>query len=348
MKEDFRFLQTVLDRAVDNRMVFGTSFCVKYQGRLWCGSSGNLDVDQQYFIASTTKLFVTAIILQLKEEGRLSLDDRIGNHLDHSIVEGVNTFKGKEHSHEITIRNLLAHTSGIPDYFQQKDSAGKSFEKELKKGNDRYWTFEEALAYSKTLPPLFEPNARRRAHYSDTNFQLLGRIIENLTGLSLQQNYDERICKPLGLTKTYLYHDISDRKPMPLYYKSKVLNIPGAMASFGPDGGIVSTSPDMLTFIEAFFSGKIFTSTAIEELSVWNNIFYPMQSGIGIHRFKLPWIFNPTGAIPELIGHSGLSGALAYCNPKSDLYLAGTVNQVASPGLSFKTAIKLMQKILKS
>jgi hypothetical protein len=70
-----------------------------------------------------------------------------------------------------------------------------------------------------------------------------------------------------------------------------------------------------------------------------------MQSGIGIHRFKLPWIFNPFGVVPELIGHSGLSGALAYCNLEKDLFITGTVNQIAYPETSFKLAIKLIQSL---
>jgi hypothetical protein len=72
-----------------------------------------------------------------------------------------------------------------------------------------------------------------------------------------------------------------------------------------------------------------------------------MQSGLGIHLFKLPWIFNPTGLIPYFIGHSGLSGALAFYSPKENLYIAGTVNQIAYPDISFKTMIKLTQIVLR-
>jgi CubicO group peptidase (beta-lactamase class C family) len=110
---------------------------------------------------------------------------------------------------------------------------------------------------------------------------------------------------------------------------------------------MVSNSSDMLIFIEAFFTGKIFPIKYINELQEWNRIFFPMKSGIGIHLFKLPWIFNPTGAVPYFIGHSGLSGALAYYSPKENLFVVGTVNQVAYPDISFKTMIKLTQQIMK-
>jgi CubicO group peptidase (beta-lactamase class C family) len=119
------------------------------------------------------------------------------------------------------------------------------------------------------------------------------------------------------------------------------------MTSFGSDGGIVSTSAEMLIFIEGFFKGDLFPSEYINEMQVWNRIFFPMRSGIGLHLFKLPWFFNPTGAVPSFIGHSGLSGALAYFSPKNNIYVAGTVNQIAHPDISFKTMIKLTQIVLK-
>jgi CubicO group peptidase (beta-lactamase class C family) len=118
------------------------------------------------------------------------------------------------------------------------------------------------------------------------------------------------------------------------------------MTSFGADGGIVSTSSDMLRFIEAFFQGQLFPEEYIHDMQAWNRIFFPMRSGIGIHLFKLPWIMNPFGTVPYFLGHSGLSGALAFYCPKKNLYIAGTVNQVAHPEISFKTMIRLTQVLL--
>jgi D-alanyl-D-alanine carboxypeptidase len=339
-------LQQILNKTIDNNKVFGTSFSIKYKGEIWAGSAGNIDLNQQYFIASTTKLFVTATILNFESKGLLKLENKISEYLDNEILKGLHVYKGEDYSYAITIKNLLAHTSGLPDYFQQKDNQGQSIEKEITKGNDRTWTFEQAIQYSKTLKPLFKPNESGKAHYSDTNFQLLGKIIETISQKTLSENFEELIFKPLGFTKTYLYLNPTDNTPKSLYYKNKPIQIPKAMSSFGADGGIVSNSTEMLTFIEAFFNGKFFPISYIETLQVWNRIFFPMQSGIGIHKFKLPWIFNPFGTIPELIGHSGLSGALAYYSPEKDFYITGTVNQVAYPDTSFRLAIKLIQATL--
>jgi CubicO group peptidase (beta-lactamase class C family) len=347
MSDKEKLMQAVLDKTADGKKIFGTSFAVKKDGASWFGASGNMSAGQPYFIASTTKLFTTAIILRLKSRFRLNLDDKISIFLDSTILKDLHIFRGRDYADELAIKHLLAHTSGLPDYFQNKGSNGKSLEDEIVSGIDQYWTFEEAIERTKVLKPLFAPATKNKAHYSDSNFQLLGKIIENITGKAYSENCIELIIKPLGLSKTYLYLDSADKTPKCFYYKSGELNIPEAMTSFGPDGGMVSTSSDMLIFIEAFFTGKLFPEEYISGLQQWNRIFFPMQSGIGIHKFKLPWIFNPTGAIPSLIGHSGLSGALAYCSPEQNLYVAGTVNQVAHPDISFKTMIKLTQILLK-
>lgn len=340
-------LQNILDKTVDGKKVFGTSFAIKKDSLVWQGASGNLSIDKPYFIASTTKLFTTAIILKFRAEGKLRLDDRISKYLDKSILNGLHINEENEYSEELTIKHLLAHTSGLPDYFQEKGANGKSLEDEITNGNDQFWTFEQAIERTKKMKPLFAPGTKNKANYSDANFQLLGKIIEAITHKSYAENCNDLIIQPLGLTKTYLYQDATDKTPKTLYYKSNELNIPKAMTSFGADGGIVSTSPDMLIFIESFFTGKLFPTSYIEELQEWNKIFFPMKSGVGIHLFKLPWIFNPTGAVPYFIGHSGLSGALAYYSPKENLYVVGTVNQVAYPDISFKTMIKLTQKLKK-
>ena len=88
--EKEKSLQTILDKTVDNKKVFGTSFAIKKDTLVWNGASGNLLIDQAYFIASTTKLFTTAIILKLRADSKLSLDDKISNYIDKSILSYMN------------------------------------------------------------------------------------------------------------------------------------------------------------------------------------------------------------------------------------------------------------------
>ncbi|HPX77101.1 MAG TPA: serine hydrolase domain-containing protein, partial [Bacteroidales bacterium] len=111
--EKAKSLQAILDKKVDGKKIFGTSFALKKDNTVWQGASGNLSIDQPYFIASTTKLFTTAIILKLKEEGKLSLDDKIHQYVDISVLFRLHLYQKKDYSQEISIKHLLSHTSGL-------------------------------------------------------------------------------------------------------------------------------------------------------------------------------------------------------------------------------------------
>ncbi len=97
ISEKEKSLQTVLDKTVDGKKVFGTSFALKKDTFIWQGAAGNLSFAQPYFIASTTKLFTTAIILKLQAEGKLKLEDTISSFLEKSILSGLHIYKGKEY-----------------------------------------------------------------------------------------------------------------------------------------------------------------------------------------------------------------------------------------------------------
>ena len=340
-------LQAIVENSIDNKLIFGCSFAIQTPNLFWEGAAGNFSINDPFFIASTTKLFTTAIIMHLRSKGQLALSDNIVQYLPLAWCEQLHVYRGVDCTGHITIQHLLAHTSGLPDYFQDKNSAGHSLETSLKMGVDEQWDVHAAIRKARECKTHFIPGAPRKAHYSDLNFQLLGHIIETVTKQSYETCCKEFIFQPLALSDTYLYSSVNDSRPKSLYYQGTPLHIPNAMISFGPDGGIVSTSRDLLSFLQAFFTGQLFPMPYLEEMQQWNAIFFPMKSGIGIHQFKLPWIFNPFGTVPSFIGHSGLSGALAYYEPQKQVFIAGTVNQIASPSLSFRTMIKLYLALSK-
>jgi len=341
-------LQKILDDSLKNKYLFGISLSVCDNENNWSGVSGNIQMDDPYFIASTTKLFTSALIFKLREKGMLDFNHKISTFLSEGIMKNLHVLKDKDYSNQITVSNLLAHTSGLPDYFKNKTIGNKTLEKYLTEGNDLKWDFQKVMEWSKKMTPEFEPSKPNKAYYSDTNYQLLGKIIENLYGDQLAVVIQKEICEPLILNQTYLYTDPMDLKPRKIYFKSKELNIPKAMSSFGADGGMVSTSKDLMTFIKGFMEGRLFPKTYLQEIQKWNKIFYPLESGIGIHRFKAPWYFSPFRKIPEVIGHSGLSGAFAFYAPELNTYLTGTVNQIHQPGNAYKLLIKTLLELKKN
>lgn len=346
MQFDQEAIQEVLNKTVDNKKIWGTVINVSLgNGETWSGASGNMLQDDQYFIASTTKLYTSAIIYILIDAKQLSLSDPISKYLSPGIMSRLHNYKGIDYSNELTIKHLLSQTSGLSDYFEQGSGNNNSLKDELLAGNDQGWTPEQAVELSKEIDSHFPPGQAGKAFYSDTNYQLLGKIIEHITKNSYGHALETYIFNPLTLKDTYVYHDSVVASPTPFYYKKEVLHLPLAMASFGPDGGIVSTAHESMVFLRAFFSGALFPQKYLDDMQSWNKIFFPLEYGIGIMRFKLPRIFSPFKPTPEFIGHSGLSGSFAYYCPDKDVYFTGTVNQVHKPGTSYTLLMKLLNTL---
>jgi len=339
-------LQAVVDRAGRDRQLAGIVVAVEHptSGRSWIVAHGECRPDTEFFAASTTKLHTSAIVLRLIERGSLRLDDRmvdvLGSDSGAGGLAGLHVHGGVDRTADITIRHLMSHTSGLADYFQGRLGQGSSLEKTLTSGSDRGWTTVEATRLARQIGAAFPPGQRRKALYSDTNFQLLGTVIETVLGVPYAEAVQRELAGPLGLTRTRVYTDPTDRSPLPLRHGDNVLQIPLAMVGFGPDGGIVSTAGDLMTFVRAFFEGGVFDRRVIAELQDYRRIFFPLQYGVGFSRFSLPRLLGGE----ELIGHSGLSGAFAFFALRSGVYVTGTVNNIAKPSRSFR----LMQRLVRA
>lgn len=336
MKElNHKELSTALEKIGADKQIFSAVIKVENgdASQSWIGSIGSMKPTDQYFVASVTKLYVSAIIIQLIEEGRLKLEDKLSKYLSDSILDGLHIYKGVDYSRELDVRHLISNTSGIPDYFFHKDQSGKTAADDLLLGNDQAWPLEKSIGLVKQLKPNFKPGVK--AAYSDSNYQLLGKIIEVVTKLSFSEALDKYVVSKLGLQNTYLYRNASDLAPVPFYYDEKKLWLPAYMASIGPEGGVVSTASDQNFFLKAFFSGVLFPKERIEELKQWRMIFPPpglFYFGIGLEKLFIPWIFSPFKYPGEILGFWGQTGSFSFYSPKSDLFFSGTTNQINGRG----------------
>ncbi|MCD8502526.1 MAG: beta-lactamase family protein [Bacillaceae bacterium] len=275
IKEDL--LNKALNQIINKKNVFSTVLCVESGDNSfsWTGAAGEMQKDSRYFIASVTKMYVTAVVMRLIEEERLQLDDPIAKYLPEDFIQGIHVLKGVEYSQDITIKHLISNTSGIPDYFFHKQSNGRTFADQILGGEDVAWQLEETITYSKQLTPKFLPGKKGKAAYSDTNYQLLGRIIENITGKYIGEVFQDYLFDELHLKHTYAYKDITDTKPVPFYYRSQKLWVPNYIASVTAEGGIVSTAEESMIFIKKFFNGHFFEKDKIESFKKWNLILPP-------------------------------------------------------------------------
>lgn len=299
-----------------------------------------LTLDTPYYLASITKTYTAAVIMQLAREQVVDLSAPIGDYLPSDLTGGIHVVDGVDHGPTVTVEQLLFQTSGIADYFSGHRKGESSLEGELFANHDRALTIEDIVAMVRTLPPDFRPGTDegRKAHYGDTNYALLGEIIEAITGDSMAANFEARIFRPLGLKETFLFdHSRSQPAVSVVWHGDRSLNIPLAMSSFHTDGGMVATLSDSLRFLRGFFCGELVTEEELAYLTRhWNRIFFPMQYGGGLMRFYLPRWMAPFRNPGELIGHSGSTGSFAFHSPQRDVLLAGTVNQSDDPGRGFR------------
>ena len=226
----------------------------------------------EFRVGSFTKTFVSATLLQLVGEGRLSLDDTVDRWLP-GLVRG-NGNDGRR----ISVRQLLQQTSGLPDYV-----AGLPYlfsQEDFEKNRFATVTAEQAVALAMRYPPEFAPGTRWK--YSNTNYMLAGMLIKRVTGRSWQQEVRRRIIEPLGLRHTYA-PGTSPYIPAP--HAVGYERFPGDGATEddpkygdpidatllnpswgGSAGAIISTTGDGDRFLRALVSGRVLRPALLAEM----------------------------------------------------------------------------------
>lgn len=316
---------------------------------VWEKQYGECKEKPRYFIASTTKLYITNMMLQLQEKGLLNFDDLVIDYLDEAALTGLIVYQGKDYKDTLTIKHLLSNTSGIPDYFFHKQPNGKTIASALLKGQDTAWTFSKTIENVKSLKPKFYPGMKRKAAYSDTNYTLLGAIIEKVTHVSINEALKQYIFDPLNLKDTYAYAQASDESVSAFYYRDKRLWLPNYMMSITSEGGLVSTAEEACVHLKAFFNDTFFDRALIEDLKDWRIILPPpslFYYGIGLEKLIIPSIMTGFVPIKDVLGFWGQTGAFSFYHPKTDLYFTGTANQINGSGHS--GVIKAMITIIKA
>lgn len=209
----------------------------------------------RYRIASVTKAFVSVEILQLEAKGKLDIDDTVEKYLPHVVPNGA----------AITLRQLMNHTSGLFNYTDDV-----AFTNDPVTNFSRAWTPQQILAVAFAHPATFAPGTNWS--YSNTNYIVLGLVVEAVTGEPLGQVLQERIFTPLGLTATSFPLTISLAPDFVHGY----IKLPGSplidiSPGLGPSwawaaGGIVSNARDVTTFYRRLFTGKLLPAAQLDEM----------------------------------------------------------------------------------
>ncbi len=293
-------LQRALDAAVRERRIPGASAAVVRDGEvLWSGVAGDRSLEPQrpvepgtrFITASAGKTVTAAMILRLADAGRLSLDDRLSDWVP-----------GLPGARRIRIRNLLEHSSGLPDYL-----SSRAIERTIARHPAHRWTRREVLGAIHG-PLRFRPGSR--VGYSNSNYVALGAIIEDVTGLSIERAYRRLIAGPLGLRNSSWRYDRSlyTRGARPYYERRRGRPIPGwrhglvatdYVGQVWTDGGLATTAADLARVANALIVGDLLSPEARRALLRFR------ERGFGRGVFRI----HADGH--ALIGHDGLYGGFA-------------------------------------
>ncbi|MDD2633682.1 MAG: serine hydrolase [Bacteroidales bacterium] len=337
-------LDKIVAKTTSIKNIHGAVFHVESRDRSMSllSASGNFSSESQYYIASINKLIVSFITLQLCHNNTIALSHKISDFLPNELISGLLVYEGKDYSSQLTLRHLISHTSGLPCYLIDKRADGRKNMDLILNGEDQSWPLTKVVDEVKKIKPKFPLGTKGKANYSETNFRLLERVLEVVTNKSIQSLLTA-VFQKLEMNDTFVLPSDSAGHCAPIYFRQNRISIKEYWKSSQHD--VASTATDQMKFIKAFFNGKYFPEEFIESLKQWNNIFFPFKYGIGIQKFYIPRLLSPLKAVPELLGHSGSVGSVAFYVPGKQAYITGTVNQTSSPNVAFQTMVKIINKL---
>jgi D-alanyl-D-alanine carboxypeptidase len=248
-------------------------------------------------IGSVTKTFVATVVLQLVDEGRLTLEDPVERHLPGVVPNGDN----------ITVRQVLRHNSGLHDYMSEPGYSTNRW-----RGDARFadHTPHELLAVAFATPPDPTPTW----DYSNTNYVVAGLLVEKLTGRPYGEEVARRILRPLHLEHTSVP---GNRPSLPIPhahgYEPLPTNPPTYVDATRMDpsldwaaGEMISTTDDLATFVTALLNGDLTSQESLQEMRRTTPADPLSHYGLGLQEFTIPCTDGPRsvwGHTGQLIGY---------------------------------------------
>lgn len=325
------FTKRARAKGVHNAFLLVHSDKFKLHLNLAEGKTGQIPASpqQQYFIASIGKLFTSVTIARLAEEGKLQFSSPVMDFLEEDLLAGLHVYKGRDYTGDITLGQLLNHTSGLMDYFSDKPKGTVPFLDLIFQEPQRFWTPQEVIRWSKAhLKTHFPPG--KGFHYSDTGYHLLGLVVEKVTGLAWHEAVHAYIFAPLGMKHSFcpFYSQPQERQDLPvadLIGRGVRVNDFQSLSVDYAGGGIVSTGEDLLKFMQALAQGRLISQDTFRQMEDWGKFDISIDYGYGMMKLKtLPLIMPPHY---NAWGNAGSVGSFMFYNPGLDTYVIGSLNQ---------------------
>ena len=333
-------LQTAVDNIVClecedpiyNAVLLTESPKIKWKGAagLADGKRETMTADHKIKSASITKTFTATLVLMLMEEGYFDLDDPIARYLDNPTVrlDSLMIYQGTSYGRQITIRQLLRHTSGIADYMEDPKFIPDVLERPQKQYNAAE-ILDKYFEYQTNEKALFPPGSD--FNYSDVNYVLLAMLIEELTGETYHAQLKKRIFDRLEMNNSYLEHyeePRGERRLSHAFFSTMDL-VTDVNTSFDwGGGGIVSTCEELNTFFRALVDGRLFEkqSTLKQMLDAADEGLGGMDYdyGLGIMKRSIHGL--------TFYGHGGAYDCDVFYCPEKKISICMSLNQMETHG----------------
>ncbi|WP_053365188.1 serine hydrolase domain-containing protein [Bacillus sp. FJAT-27245] len=305
--------------------------------------------NQPYFIASVSKLFAAVLTAIFVEQGKLSFEDYITSHLDAELLSGMHIIDGRDYIHEVKIRHLLNHTSGLHDILEDTPKNAKGMRELIFEEPDRTWTPRSVLEWAKNnLTSHFPPG--KGFHYSDTGYHLLGLIIEKVSGMPYHEALTAYIFEPCGMDHSS-FANYSEPKVKPehplanLYGRNMDVSKYRCLTLMFAGGAIISTTNDQLKFMKALVNGELISSETREQMKDWAKFFFGIDYGYGMMNFKTIPILMPKKY--NAWGNAGSTGTFLFYHPSTESYVIGGLNEMTYGQKGIRFMLKVVDKLTK-
>ena len=305
-------------------------------------------IGQPLHLASVGKVYTATLISLLVEKGLLAFDDPIVKYLDRELSQGLHVFRGNDYTDQISIRHLLMQTSGLNDVFYHL------WKKFVSEAGFSISAREAVLWGKQHLRPVAEPG--KRHFYTDTNYYLLGFIIEKVLKMPFHEAMHEFIFKPLGMKHAFMFgfsqaEQESLQPPARLYIKGvDVMAVKGVHEIDHAGGSVMAPLDDHLRFMKALTGQRIISAESLERML--NDDIYMGFPTVGFNYGYSIWKMK---SIPLLMpkshyswGGVGVTGAFMFYHPLTESIIIGTFNDFAYRGKALDfMARKVIRPLLR-
>lgn len=323
---------------------------VKWQGARGASEGKALTAETPFHAASIGKLMTSVLVYQAVERGMIKLDEPIASYLSTNTLNKLFVVDGEDYSQEVTVLQLLSHTSGVAGYFDDPVIQGLTMADYLKQQPDLLWTPDQLIAFTANhQTPIGKPG--EAYHYSDTGYVLLGKILEQVEGKPYHILLQEQLFEPLDMShSTVLFDENEDflytGDMADVWLNGDNLIRKNGLSVGWAGGGVVTTLTDLMSFSKALHGGQLIRQEHYDLMFKGDNSFregiHYGAGGMTLHFDEFSFMLK---GLPTMNGHIGVLSTHLFYDPTTKTHIVMNFGSSSKMNDSFKALINMMMTL---